>query len=164
MIARQPTRGSSCTAACLGPSKYSRTLDLDPSAPMSRSPVASVPSSNMTVARFLPLAVASRWVTVRRRLLYCEERLFSVPSIYVQFRVPITNLTSTPSAIKALNIDLFSRNTFGVGICLSKSPVCALKIGKKSSLRGARFESTCAAESLLMMEVGRQSVSGTCAQ
>ena len=99
MIARQPTRGRGCRAASLGPSKYSRTLDLEPSAPMRRLPVTSVSSSNRAVTRFLPSAVISGWVIVRRRLPYYAQDYVSVP-----YRLPIYDLVRSSANVTDLYI------------------------------------------------------------
>lgn len=99
MIARQPTRGRGCRAASLGPSKYSRTLDLEPSAPMRRLPVASVPSSNRAVTRFLPSAVTSGWAIVRRRLPY-----YGQDRVSVSYWLPLSDLVRSSATVTDLYI------------------------------------------------------------
>ena len=44
-----PSRAMGCSAALSAPSRNSRTLELDPSAPMSKSPFTAVPSSKCAV-------------------------------------------------------------------------------------------------------------------
>ena len=54
-MARKPMMGSGCRAAISGPSRYFLTLDFEPSAATSRSPVALEPSSKVAVTLGSPL-------------------------------------------------------------------------------------------------------------
>ena len=51
-IVKVPTKGNCVSADFSGPRRNSRTTEWAPSAPMSKSPVADVPSSNSAVAVF----------------------------------------------------------------------------------------------------------------